>query len=235
LTLRQACQFDFSRRAKSDGQELTLATLNRKHAKLEEHPVVWNFAYSQNIFRLLTPKNHTEDTPPVDVTLQYVFQRMEYLSPFEAFQNDVFGSATYDAVKMNTYIISRISEIRGAVQMSDMIDCACKLFIKEMERREDGGKAQRNQAKRIKVTPNPNKKTLLIVKKETISSVLDRLSKICTGMLLAIKNKGDTLNDMTILDLWQNVQDVLVVGNYYEPPPLFVVQNFDELQPAPPC
>jgi hypothetical protein len=233
LILTQEFEFDFSRRAISDGLELKLATLNRKHAALQGHPVVWNFAYSQNIFQRLMPQNHTEDTPPVDVTLQYVFQRMEYLSPFEAFQNYV--GAPYDAVKMNTYINSRISEIRGAVQMSDMIDCACKLFIKEMKKREDGGKAQRNQAKRIKVTPNPNKKTLLIVKKETMSSVLGRLSKIRTGMLLAIRNNGDALKHMPILDLWQNVQDVLVGGDYYEPRPMFVVQNVDELQPAPPC
>jgi hypothetical protein len=231
LILTQEFEFDFSRRAKSDGPELLLATLNRKHAKDKGHLVVWNFVYSQNIFQRLMHENHTEDTPPVDVTLQYVFQRMENHSPFEAFQNYV--GAPYDAVKMNTYINSRISEIRGAVQMSDMIDCACKLFIKEMKKREDGGKAQRNQAKRIEVTPN--KKTLLIVKKETMSSVLGRLSKIRTGMLLAIRNNGDALKHMPILDLWQNVQDVLVGGDYHEPRPLFVVQHFDELQPAPPC
>jgi hypothetical protein len=134
---------------------------------------------------------------------------------------------------MKYYIITRTSFIRGAVQTSDMIDCACKLFQKEMKKREDGGKAQRNQAKRIEVTPN--KKTLLIVKKETMSSVLGRLSKIRTGMLLAIRNNGDALKHMPILDLWQNVQDVLVGGDYHEPRPLFVVQHFDELQPAPPC
>jgi hypothetical protein len=215
----QDFNFDFSRKALSAGLELKLATLNRSHASLHGHPIVWNFAYSQNIFQRLMPLSHTEDTPPVDVTLQYVLQRMEAFSTFEDFQSYV--DATYDEEKMNTYINSRISEIRGAVKTSDMIEGACKLFQKEMKKREDGGKTKRNKAKRVKMTPN--EKSLLILKKETTPRVLGRLSEILTGMLLAIKNNGDTLKHMPILDLWQNVQDVLVGGDYHEPRPLFVL------------
>jgi hypothetical protein len=52
--------------------------------------------------------------PSVDVTLRYVFQLTESYHPFEAFQSYV--GATYDAVKMKYYIITRTGFIRGAVQ-----------------------------------------------------------------------------------------------------------------------
>jgi hypothetical protein len=62
-------------------------------------------------------------------------------------------------------------------------------------------------------------------KKETVSSVLIRLSELKTDMCLGINENNAALQQLSVQELWQNVQDVLVTGKLIHSSPLFIKEK----------